>query len=373
LSEDGLVLPAYGGASIARLLPSVVAVLGLPGHLDTVGLPLAERVCVLLVDGLGSRGLAAAGASVAPVMHGMSQVSLTVGVPSTTATSLACLGSGLPTGAHGLVGYTFRLQGHGILNALRWSTGVDPSLVQPRGTLFEEAAAAGVAVSHVGPPEFEGSGLTVAALRGATYRPAATWGERIAVVGDALRAGPRSLVLAYVSDVDATGHRRGVDSPHWRAQLALVDALVAALLEQLPPGGLLVVTGDHGMVDVDLASAADVEGDPQLSSGVAQLGGEPRFRHVYARRGAAADVLAAWRERLGERAWVRSRDEAVAEGWFGAVEPSVRGRLGDVVAAARDRSLVLAGSSAPHERRLPGQHGSLTAEEMLVPLLSAVG
>jgi hypothetical protein len=365
-------MPAYGRASLTEVMPSVAAALGLPGREDSLGLERVDRVCVLLVDGLGSVALEAAGA-VAPFLRSLAAVTLTAGVPSTTATSLGCLGVGEPAGSHGLVGYTFRLQGHGLMNALRWSNGVDPLAVQPRGTVFEEAAEQGVAVAHVGPAEFEGSGLTLAALRGATYRASATWGERIATVGEALRVGRQSLVFAYVSDLDATGHRRGVDSPHWLAQLALVDALVEGLVSQLPPDGLLLVTGDHGMVDVDLDTAAEVETDAALSDGVALLGGEPRFRHVYARRGAADDVLSAWRERLGGRAWVHSRDEAIEAGWFGAVADTVRGRLGDVVAAARDRSLVLAGSGAPHERRLPGQHGSLTAEEMLVPLLSVRG
>jgi Type I phosphodiesterase / nucleotide pyrophosphatase len=370
---DEPVVPAYGSMSLTELLPSVAAGLGLPGHANTLGLPVADRVCILLVDGLGALLLERAGAAAAPTMHAMGGSVLTTGVPSTTVTSLACLGTGRPAGSHGMVGYTFRLQGHGLLNALKWSDGVDPLNVQPGGTLLDEAAIQGVEVSHVGPADFEGSGLTQAALRGATYRAAATWGERVAVTDEALRAGRQSLVLAYVSDLDATGHRRGAGSPHWAAQLRLVDALVEGLLAQLPAGALLLVTGDHGMVDVDLATAADVEADSALSDGVALLGGEPRFRHVYAQRGAAGDVLAAWRARLRERAWVLSRDEAIAAGWFGDVSPTVRGRIGDVVAAARGRSLVLAGSGSPHERKLPGQHGSLTAEEMLVPLLVAVG
>jgi hypothetical protein len=368
-SVDVPVLPAYGSTSLTELLPSIAAGFGLPGRHDTLGLPPADRVCVLLVDGLGARLLERAGTALAPTMNALPARCITVGVPSTTVTSLACLGTGRPAGSHGMVGYTFRLQGHGLLNALKWGEGVDPVNVQPGPTVFEEAAAQGVAVSHVGPPSFEGSGLTVAALRGATYRPAETWGERVAVIDEALGTGGQSLVLGYVSDLDATGHRRGVGSPHWSAQLQLVDAFVAALQAQLRPGTLLIVTGDHGMVDVDLDTASDVEADPVLGDGVAVLGGEPRFRHVYAQRGAAGDVLAAWRERLGERAWVRSRDEAIAEGWFGEVADTVRGRIGDVVAAARGRSLVLAGSGSPHERRLPGQHGSLTDEEMLVPLL----
>ena len=368
-AADQPVLPAYGSRSLADVLPSVAASLGLPGRRDTLGLPSSSRICVLLVDGLGALSLAASGPGIAPTLTSLPGGTLTVGVPSTTVTSLACLGTGMPPGAHGMVGYTFRLQGHGLLNALRWAKDVEPRDVQAQGTIFEEAAWAGVSVSHVGPPEFEGSGLTLAALRGATYRPAATWGERIATVSEALQDGERSLVLGYVSDLDATGHRRGVGSEHWAAQLSLLDSFVRVLLDRLPAGTLLLVTGDHGMVDVDLDLASEVETDPALNEGLALLAGEPRFRHVYAQRGAAADLLAAWRERLGDRAWVVSRDEAIEQGWFGEVSASVRSRLGDVLAASRGRAIVLAGSGAPHERRLPGQHGSLTEGEMLVPLL----
>ncbi len=50
------------------------------------------------------------------------------------------------------------------------------------------------------------------------------------------------------------------------------------------------------------------------------LAGEPRARYVHAAPGAAADVLATWRETLGDRAWVVGRDEAVAAGVFGPVD-----------------------------------------------------
>jgi hypothetical protein len=128
------------------------------------------------------------------------------------------------------------------------------------------------------------------------------------------------------------------------------------------------------MVDADLSVSVDVEALPQLQDGLTLLAGEPRLRHVYTRDRAADDVAATWREVLGDRAWVRTRDEAVGEGWFGPeVLPSSLGRLGDVLVACRGRSVVLAGSSAPHESRLIGQHGSLTPMEMLVPLLVVPG
>jgi hypothetical protein len=147
----------------------------------------------------------------------------------------------------------------------------------------------------------------------------------------------------------------------------MVERLVAAL----PPDALLLVTGDHGMVDVELSERVDVDALPALRKGVALLGGEGRARHVYAEPGAAADVLAAWNDVLGETAWVRSRDEAIAEGWFGpVVRPEVRERLGDVIVAA-DRGAVVATATEQGESRLVGLHGSLHPDDVEVPLLAA--
>ena len=109
---------------------------------------------------------------------------------------------------------------------------------------------------------------------------------------------------------------------------------------------------------------------PGLREGVALLGGEPRARHVYAHPGAAADVLAAWREILGDRAWVMSRDEAIKDGWFGPVDPAFTDRIGDVVAAAAGNAAIIASQAEPKESALIGMHGSLTSAEQLVPMLA---
>jgi hypothetical protein len=113
----------------------------------------------------------------------------------------------------------------------------------------------------------------------------------------------------------------------------------------------------------------DVDEHPDLRSGLALLGGEPRARHLYARRGAAADLLATWRETLGDRAWVMSRDEAIKEGWFGPVDAAMTSRIGDVVAAPAGSLAIVATKAEPRESALTGMHGSLTPSEQLVPAL----
>jgi hypothetical protein len=193
-------------------------------------------------------------------------------------------------------------------------------------------------------------------------------GDLAAGVLAAITGPGRQLCYGYHRDLDALGHLYGPGSLPWRLQLAQIDRLAELVAERLPPGAVLAITGDHGMVAVDRRYDADT--DPVLSDGVAQLSGDPRARHVHVVPGARDDVLAVWTEVLGDGAWVVPGEQAVAEGWFGLpVAPHARDRIGDVVVAARGGTAVIRSRAEPFLSRMPGQHGSLTADEQLVPLL----
>jgi predicted AlkP superfamily pyrophosphatase or phosphodiesterase len=184
----------------------------------------------------------------------------------------------------------------------------------------------------------------------------------------------RGFCYGYHSELDLLGHLYGPGSVAWRMQLRQVDRLVQSVVEGLPPGGLLAVVADHGMVTVQPYDVVNIDECEPLLDGVEAIGGEPRARHVYAVDGAAKAVLEAWREALAERAWVVSREEAIAAGWFGdRVADEVRPRIGDVVAAARGAAAVVRRTVEPLESSLIGHHGSLTSAEQRVPLLLAYG
>ena len=367
------VAPAYGDHALTDLVPAVAAALGHPIGPAPAGLllPDAPSYVVFLVDGLGA-DLLRRHRHDAPWLASLldhSDTRMTAGVPSTTATSLTSLGTALPPGAHGLVGFTSRIPGtDDLLNALAWDKSVDPVEWQPHPTAFARLAAAGVSVTAVNKREFRGSGLTIAAHRGAEFVGADRVGERLAAVVAASTQRP-SLTYMYDGDLDWTGHRFGVASSAWRQQLAMVDAEGEQLRETLPPEVRLAVVADHGMVDSRPESRIDVSDHHALRDGLALIGGEARFRHLYARAGAVADVVATWRECLGDRALVLTRDEAILRGWFGAVGASVRPRLGDVVVACTGDTAVLDSDAFPYEATLVGLHGSLTPVEMLVPLI----
>ncbi|MEU6038164.1 nucleotide pyrophosphatase/phosphodiesterase family protein [Actinomadura sp. NPDC047616] len=363
--------PRYGAGALADLPTSVLAALGVPGAANVLDLPERPRACVLLIDGLGWELLREYGAD-APYLASLAAEGrvLTAGFPATTATSLASLGTGLPPGEHGLVGIQFAVPGvNGLLYCLKWrAEDADPAVVQPHPTAYERAAAAGVSVSYVASGAYRGSGLSLATARGAGYVAADSLGQLVAEAERALAEADRAYVTVYHSDLDSTGHRFGAGSPHWRHQLRFVDLLAERLAAVLPPGTSMYVTADHGMVNP--SERVDADEVPALREGVAELGGEPRARHVYARPGAAGDVLAAWRETLGDKAWVVTREEAVAAGWFGPVAPRVLPRVGDVVAVPDGELAIIAGEAEPLMSRLVGMHGSLLPAEQLVPLLA---
>jgi predicted AlkP superfamily pyrophosphatase or phosphodiesterase len=362
---------------LADVVPSVLAAMGVTGCDRRITMPdSVAGACVLLIDGLGAE-LLDAYAGDAPVLSELRGPTLQVGFPSTTAAGLAAVGTGCASGRHGMVGYSFRLPDVGVINALRWRPhpwGEDlretavPEAVQPMPTTFERAAAAGVAVSVVSGAEFTGSGLTRAVLRGGRYVGVHALGDLSAEVSAAIAGG--GFCYGYHSELDLLGHLYGPGSAAWRMQLRHVDRLVESIVERLPSGGLLTVVADHGMVAVDPAETVDIDSVTTLLDGTLAVGGEPRARHVYTDRGAAADVVATWRETLGARAWVVTRDEAIEAGWFGPqVAHTVRPRIGDVVAAARGSAAMVRRTVEPGESALVGHHGSLTPAEQLVPLL----
>ncbi|XVS67086.1 alkaline phosphatase family protein [Actinosynnema sp. CA-299493] len=373
------LVPRYGAGSLADVVPSLLAGLGVPGMVDVLGISGPSRVCVLLVDGLGWRLLREHEAD-APFLASLAGPPITAGFPSTTATSLASLGTGVPAGEHGVVGYSFA-EGGEMVNALRWSrhgaaSHVDlrdvlvPEEVQPRRTAFEVAADAGVAVRLVLPRDQRGSGLTRAVLRGGRFQGVLGFGDLVARVAEAMRSDERVLCYAYHAELDALGHVYGPGSEAWRWQLRFVDRLAAAVADGLPAGAALVVTADHGMVAAD--DRVDFDTDDVLREGVRALGGEARVRHVYT--SAAEAVRDRWVARLGDRAWIASRAEAVAAGWFGPrVADHVLPRIGDLVVAAKRSLAVVRSTAEPGLTTFVGHHGSLTEEEQHIPVLNTIG
>lgn len=317
-------------------------------------------------------------------------VPLTTVAPSTTSAALPSITTGAAPGEHGLVGHTFSVS-EGLLNVLRWTvagagdarTMIVPEQIQPVEP-FGGGRACVITRS-----KFAGSGFTQAHLRGADFVGYTSHRQIVPLVRDRVEVGDK-FVYAYYDALDSVAHLYGLGQRYLRA-LAGIDALVGRLIDALPADVALLVTADHGVLNVAEPPIC-LDGTDWESAAVgehaAYSSGEPRFRWLHAKPGRAQDLLAAARllvtrlpsvgatvsatSNTGDTpsAEVLSQHEVISAGWLGAyLTPAARTRLGDVALVARDP--VVFGSVQPGttgRRRLIGHHGALSSEEMLVPL-----
>jgi hypothetical protein len=361
------------GAPVLRdvLSSALAAVLGRPNALR---LPPRRRVVVLVVDGLGDEALTAR-AGHARTLTGSGRRRIATGGPTTTAAALSTLATGADAGTHGVVSYSaLEPATDRVVNQLR---GFDAPSELPDGwqrsrTLFEQATDEGVAALAVGPRHYATSGFTREVLRGARYIGARTIGDRLEGAFGALRAADRGIAYCYVPELDVAAHREGWGSGVWTDLLEQVDGAVRDTAADLRHGETLLVTADHGMVDVSASSHLILE-DLGLLDGVRHLAGEPRLLHVHLDQGIDAPAAAArWADALGPAADVLDRQGAVDAGWFGDVVPEVRPRIGDLLVAARRKAAFYATADAPG-RGMVGQHGAWTPSERFVPLVRLDG
>lgn len=369
MGDPAPLIPDYAAGNIRGLIPALLGPSGtaeLPDWVPAVVGGCAQ-VVVLVLDGLGWDQLEQR-RTIAPTLSQMQGGPITSVVPTTTATALTSITTGLTPAEHGLIGYRMAV-GAEVLNVLRWSVGNEDRRRSLRPVDLQPTPAfLGHDVAVVSPSHLETSAFTEAHLGGARpegWRAASSIAPRVAeLLGDGDR-----LVYAYYSGVDTIAHEQGFGA-YYDAELAAADDLVRQILDVLPSGAALVVTADHGQIEVgDRIVALPSE----ILDLIALQSGEARFRWLHAKPGAAAEVEAMARERFAATTWVVSVEQVLDEAWMGsAMRPAVRSRLGDVALVPHEPiGFFDPDDSGPYE--LVCRHGSLTSAEMRVPLLAAGG
>ena len=357
---------------LADITNSIFNSLSVPETIDSLSLGNAEnREVLILIDGMGQDAIDKYGDQF-PIFDELKQVKkLYTNFPSTTATSLSTLGTGVLPGVHGMLGYTVRVprSDNRLLNALKWDERVDPVMWQKVPTLFERAALAGVSVTHVAAKRYEGSGFTQAALRGAKYVGANGVDEMATAVSAALKPQP-SFVYTYLNTLDSAGHSDGVGSDKWLTALAQVAEFITKVKQEVPKGTRIWITSDHGMVNS--TEQVILGQDNKLLENVTLIGGEPRARHIYIKEGAIAETITQWQEFFGSKAKILSKEVAIKGGLFGPVvtEDSTE-RMGDLIAIANNDLILVDPARVREESSMVGHHGGVTDTEVEIPLLLA--
>lgn len=353
---------------LSDISKAIFASLGLPVRSPLLLTPSNGVEILFLIDGLGALSLREY-RDAAPNISSMDSLGIASSeFPSTTATSLTSVGTGLHPAEHGMLGYTVRIpySDNRLLNALKWDSRVDPVIWQSRQTLFEQGAQVGISSFNISAERYAGTGFTEAALRGATFLGANTFERMIDQLRIATKKSPAFIYL-YINDIDSAGHEFGVGSQEWLDALTMADDFVGLVREHLPAGSRFTITSDHGMLNAQ----DKVMIDGALARDVTLIGGEPRARHIYVTEGRERYVQSTWHEALGKRADVLLKEEAIDRAIFGGnpTEQTID-RMGDLIVIPGDELVLIEPAKKNLEGAMVGHHGGLTDIERSIPLVS---
>jgi predicted AlkP superfamily pyrophosphatase or phosphodiesterase len=358
--------------SLGRLSDVFISALGsITGKHNRLALPKSSKTCVVLVDGLGTKNLEyRAGHAPFLVEALKASSSISCGFPSTTVASIASFATGLRAGQHGLVGYQILDSKTQLpLNVLTGMTTEQALEMQPNQTVAELASQSGVQAYCIGPGEYENSAFSVATMRGAKYVAAKTFDDRVTAALEILGRAEKALIYFYVPELDQTAHAFGSRSGEWVAKLEDLDSAMSRLTKKLPAGSGLLVTADHGIIDISHDKQIYLDEFEGLDS-LVSVGGDPRVLFLYLGHEpnqAQIDELQAW---LGKRVFVATRQQIIDAGWYSEVSDAAKSRMPDLfLISVGECALYHRKFAKPKSLQMIGQHGALSPEELTVPLI----
>ncbi|MFP4396415.1 MAG: alkaline phosphatase family protein [Anaerolineales bacterium] len=407
---ESWILPRYDGLSVGNLAATSARALGAtltaalpPLRADLLGDLTAgvERVVLVVIDALGWLQLQRAMARYPDlVFHKLAEsgrlLPITTAFASTTTSVLNTIWSGQPPIRHGVLAYEMFLREWLMaVESISFSTthepfgsrlldwGFEPEKFVPTPTLGMQLAGQGLGSYALTFKDFVETPLALMNYRGARevygYAHASDfWVSLRRMLRE--RAGERCFIGAYWSAVDTLGHMYGPLDETGEAEICSIAHLFETFfLDKLSASArertLFLLTADHGQITTSSEVGFLLDDHPELRDALFLPPlGEARVPFFYVRHGAYDRVWAYLHEHFGEHFVFLSRAEVIERGLLGPdggkMHTEAPHRLGDIVGIAR-REAFLTRDPERLEKALRGQHGGLTAEEMMIPLLAA--
>lgn len=364
------MLPA-APKTLGRLSDVLESALGaVSGSSNALALKPVKSAVVILVDGLGAANLKAANSHARFLNGALTDKPINTVFPTTTAAALTSFASGLQPHEHGFVGYRVldraRSASQNLLSG--WTSFGESAGWRAGETISTRAQAQGIATHFVGVAAYQRSGFTNVIMPDATYQVADRLADRFRVAKE-LAATAGNLVYLYVPELDQTAHAFGAESFEWLNKLEDLDAHVRDFVQQLPGGTGVLLTADHGIVDVPKNGQIDLA-DFELP-GIEFVGGDTRNAFVYVTSPDRTQQLQEQlKEQLGELCWVATPAELQAAGWLGQLTDDAQARIPDLYVLARKKVAIYHRDfSSTKSYNMVGHHGSISSEELQIPLL----
>lgn len=338
-----------------------------------------EKIVFFLIDALGMSSLEKL-MNRERVFHEYVVIEATSVFPTTTSAAITSLLTGATPVEHGVLGYILYIRQLGtLLNMIELSSpivGKVTSTLSNRElmfekTIFERLLEVGVKSFVLTSKTIRGSGLSNLVNVGASVRSYQSFGDMFSKFREILQENGPFFGFVYWGLLDSIGHKLGVDSDAFESELYwLLKMLMREILPVLPHNTLLIVLGDHGQIFTPWEKETWWSWKDEVSTFFSvPPGGEMRMMHIYTNQPDA--VVQYLNEKYRDRALVLTKEQALNEKLFGeaVVVPGASvERIGDVVLIARENYSFYFKYTGKEES-LKSKHGSLTQEELLVPLM----
>ncbi len=348
---------------------SALASVGGTGE-NRLRLPKVKHAAVILVDGLGYENLKKSPAY-SRFLNGKLDTSIRCEFPSTTATSLAGFATGDRSSVHGVIGYSVFDRKQAIATNLLtgWSSKAEAANFKFVECLSEMAV--GLQVSFIGPKAYEQSGFTELTMKNATYLVADKIADRFAQLEKVFLGDGPSLSYLYIPELDQAAHKFGVESTEWLHLLEELDLLVHRMSNKLSLNSGVLLTADHGVMDVEKGNQIFLEEYGWYSDAVLHTAGDPRCNFIYLNEGESLEEFVNLAENeFGGEAYVCSPSDLAKAGWTGEFSPETGEFLPDVFLIWKTNKVAYDRRFAKsHHMKLIGQHGGISDAETRVPLI----
>lgn len=348
-----------------------------------------QKVFLVVMDGFGYNRLLSYvrrhdGGTLSEIIEKGVLKPFTSPFPATTSTSLTSIFTGLTPAEHGILGFHMFSREYGcVVNTLDmkpvygYSSEVEiardlSKRVKPWMPVLQMH---GVKTLVATKGSIIGSGLSRVIHTDQETMPYMLESEMLVKCGRALeQQGPIFLTL-YYSGIDTLEHRYGPDSEEVTSEIQSFEFLLKTFLDKLSEATkletLILLTADHGVSEtrktVYLKDTSDVASRLQLPPV-----GDSRAAFLFAKKGEKDNLKNAF-EKSVDGFRLLEIDDLVESGAFGrnTDSRSIQSTIGDFAALSKGTTAL----SYPYyeddrDREQRGGHGGMTAEEVLVPLLS---
>ncbi len=404
--EKGLFLPDYSKRSIVNLSNFVLDFFNCPTYhppldiMDKIKKPnKKKKVIMFVIDAMGRDNLQSALEN-SPFLRSELQFYekevLTSVFPTTTTAALTSYNTALSPLEHGMLGYTLFLSDYSsLVNMIMLSppelerdiltqSGLNPMKFLNQPTIFETLQENDVKCWTITSDLFVESGLTKMHHKGSAKR---SYSGMLEMFYQLLRTieeeDSRTFIFVYWGLTDTDGHHYGTQSRPYQGGIEylfkmLKDEVMDRMSRQQLEETLFLISSDHGQIDTTWQDEEWITSEDELFEQYLHppISGEPRAVYFNVKDPVAFSNY--FNKRFSRRFYLVEKKQAIAKNLFSENTVPLKiserdykeniSRLGDYIAIAK-RGYSLHFKHHGKTYTLKGKHGSLTREELLVPLL----